>query len=60
MNRTRLANLVAGAAIIVLLVHGGRAYFSQKRWVTAVIEVAAALVMAWQLYLLSRSKDTRP
>jgi len=65
MNRTRIANIVAGIAILVLLSHAARAFLSQKRWVTAVVEVAAAIVMAWQLYLLSRYKEpldvyTRP
>ena len=57
MNGTRVVNVVALTTIVVLLVHAGRALVSQKRWVTAVIEVLAAAVMAWQLYLLASKKE---
>jgi hypothetical protein len=55
MNNARIATIVAWIAVVVLLVHGIRAWASQARWVTGVVEIVAAVVMAWAALLLSRS-----
>ena len=59
MNNTRIATIVAWIAVVVLLVHGIRAWASQMRWVTGVVEIVAAAVMAWVALLLSRTTTVR-
>ena len=58
MNNTRIATIVAWIAVVVLVVHGIRAWTSQHRWVTGVVEIVAAGVMAWLTLLLSRGTAT--
>jgi threonine/homoserine/homoserine lactone efflux protein len=59
MNNTRIATIVAWIAVVVLVVHGVRAWASQHRWVTGVVEIVAAGVMAWAALLLSRTTTVR-
>ena len=59
MNNTRIATIVAWIAVVVLVVHGIRAWASQMRWVTGVVEIVAAAVMAWVALLLSRTTTVR-
>jgi hypothetical protein len=59
MNNSRIATIVAWVAVVVLLVHGIRAWASQLRWVTGVVEIVAAVVMAWAALLLSRGTTVR-
>jgi hypothetical protein len=59
MNNTRIATIVAWIAVVVLVVHGVRAWASQLRWVTGVVEIVAAGVMAWAALLLSRTTTVR-
>src|SRR4051812_41398633 len=56
MNTNRYATVVAWVAIVVLLLHAIRGWVSQLRWVSAIVEIAAAGVIAWQWRLLSRDK----
>ena len=56
MNTNRYATVVAWIAIVVLLAHALRGWISQHRWVSAVVEIASAAVIAWQWWLLSRYK----
>jgi hypothetical protein len=56
MNTNRYATVVAWVAIVVLLLHAIRGWVSQLRWVSAIVEIAAAAVIAWQWRLLSRYK----
>ena len=59
MNNTRIASIVAWIAVVVLVVHGIRAWALQARWVTGVVEIVAAGVMAWAALLLSRGTTGR-
>ena len=56
MNKPTIVTAIAWFAIAVLVAHGARGWAIQLRWVSAVIEFAAAGVIAWQWWLLTRSK----
>lgn len=56
MNTNRYATIVAWIALVVLVTHAIRAWVSQHRWVSAIIEIVAAIVIAWQSWLLSQYK----
>jgi hypothetical protein len=55
MNRSTIATAISWFAIAVLVAHGARGWAMQLRWVSAVIEFAAAGVIAWLWWLLRRS-----
>jgi hypothetical protein len=54
MNSPKLVTAVAWFAIAVLVAHAIRGWAMQLRWVSAVIELAAAVVIAWQWWHLTR------
>jgi hypothetical protein len=56
MNSPKLITGVSWFAIAVLVAHAVRGWAMQLRWVSAVIELAAAAVIGWQWWLLTRQK----
>jgi hypothetical protein len=54
MRNTNLVRVVAAITIVVLVIHGIRGWTVQRRWVSCVIEVVAAIIVAWLWWVIEQ------